>query len=189
MTLSRTLTVVVDYPPDVAHIVLPSLEQGLVHVAFVEFGVADERDHATLEGIVGAEPLCPHIVLGGAGKQRHGDAETDRAGGEIDVVGVLGARGIGLRPAQRAEPFQLLLRLPAQQILDCVKHRARVRLDGDPIGRARTRPYTRSTEGETARLIASTSRVPKGRRPPGGRSSPATARSPWSSRRPSPSAA
>ena len=136
MTLSRLLTVVVDYPPDVAHIVLPSLEQGLVHVAFVEFGVADERDHATLEGIVGAEPLCPYIVLGEAGKQRHGDAETDRAGGEIDVVGVLSARGIGLRPAQRAEPFQLLLRLPAQQILDCVKHRARVRLDGDPIGRA-----------------------------------------------------
>src|SRR5512132_1911321 len=48
----------------------------------------------------------------------------------------------------------------------------------------RTKPYTRSTEGETARLIASTSGVPKGRRPPGERSSLATARSPWSSRRP-----
>ena len=47
----------------------------------------------------------------------------------------------------------------------------------------------KSTEGETAWLIAATSGVPKGRRPPGGRSSPATARSPWSSRRPSPSAA
>ena len=32
-----------------------------------------------------------------------------------------------------------------------------------------------SRRGETARLIASTSRVPKGRRPPGERSSPATA--------------
>src|SRR5512133_2206657 len=44
-------------------------------------------------------------------------------------------------------------------------------------------------EGETAWLIASTSGVPKGRRPRGGQSSPATARSPWSSRRPFPSAA
>src|SRR5512144_3058992 len=37
--------------------------------------------------------------------------------------------------------------------------------------------------------MASTSGVPKGRRPRGGQSSPATARSAWSSRRPFPSAA
>ena len=48
----------------------------------------------------GAELLQPHIVLHDRGEQRHRDAQADRAGREIDVVDVLGARGIGLRAAE-----------------------------------------------------------------------------------------
>ena len=118
-----------------------------MHVALVEFSIANERDHPSRLPVTRTEPLCPHVILGEAGEQRHGDAEADRARGEIHVVGVLGARGIGLRSAQRAEALQLLACLPAQQILDRVKHRARVRLDRDAIGRAQDVEIERGHQG------------------------------------------
>src|SRR3546814_16374870 len=58
---------------------------------------------------------------------------SDLAGGEIDIVRVLGARGIGLRAAERPEPLQLLTGLIAEEILDGMEYRAGVRLDGDPV--------------------------------------------------------
>src|SRR3954451_13782576 len=51
----------------------------------------------------------------------------------------------------------------------------------------RSTPYALSVEGETWRLIASTSGGPKGGRPPAARSWPRAARSPSSARPPSPS--
>ena len=41
----EALAVVVDDPPQIAHVVLPAFEQRLEDVALVEFGVARERDH------------------------------------------------------------------------------------------------------------------------------------------------
>ncbi len=41
----QALPVVVDHPPDIADVVLPALEQGLVDVALVELGVADDGHH------------------------------------------------------------------------------------------------------------------------------------------------
>ena len=58
--------------------------------------------------------------------------------------------------AQRAEALQLLACLPAQQILDRVKHRARVRLDRDAIGRAQDVEIERGHErgdGSRRRLV------------------------------------
>ena len=80
-------------------------------------------------GQFGAPALGVHVVLHQAGKARLGDAEADRAGREVDVGLVLGARGIGLRAAEGAEVLQLVERLVAEQVLDGVEHRARVRLD------------------------------------------------------------
>jgi hypothetical protein len=98
--------------------VLPAFEQRLEDVALVELGVADQRHHAA-GGTIGRRKLLqPHIVLHDRGEQRHRDAEADRAGREIDVVVVLGARGIGLRAAEAAEALELLARLMAEQILD-----------------------------------------------------------------------
>src|SRR5438067_1512696 len=44
----QTLAVVVDDPPAIAQALLPAFEDRLEDVAFVEFGITDERDHAAL---------------------------------------------------------------------------------------------------------------------------------------------
>src|SRR5262249_40441283 len=49
----ETLAVVVDDPPAIAQALLPALEDGLEDVAFVELGVADERDHAAFGSLQG----------------------------------------------------------------------------------------------------------------------------------------
>ena len=132
----EALTVVVDHPPEVADVVLPALEQGLVDVALVELGVADDGDHAALGALLGHEAAGADEVLGQGGKERHGDAQAHRAGREVDAGRVLGARGVGLRPAQRPEPLEPLARLAAQEIHGGVVDRARVRLHRDAIARA-----------------------------------------------------
>ena len=73
------------------------------------------------------------VILHEAREERLRDAEADRAGGEIDVVDVLGARGIGLRALVAAEILELLPGLVAEQILDGVEDRARMRLHRDPV--------------------------------------------------------
>ena len=50
-----------------------------------------------------------------------GYAEADGAGREIDVLGILGARRIGLGALVTAKGFELVARLAAEQILDGVK--------------------------------------------------------------------
>ena len=52
---------------------------------------------------------------------------------EIDVVHVLGARGIGLRAAVGPEGLELVEGLVAEEILDGVKDRRSVRLDRDAV--------------------------------------------------------
>ena len=69
-----------------------------------------------------------HVILHQRGEQRLRHAQADRAGGEIHVVGILGARGIALRALVAAEGLQPLLGLLAEQILDGVEDRAGMRL-------------------------------------------------------------
>ena len=106
----EALAIVVDHPPQVPHVVLPAFEQRLEDVALVELGVADQRHHAAGRPLAVAQLFQAHVVLHQGGEERHGHAEADRAGREVDVVDVLGARGIGLRAAQPAEMFELVLR-------------------------------------------------------------------------------
>ena len=42
----EALAIVIDDPPEIAHIVLGAFDERLVDVAFVELGVADQRDKA-----------------------------------------------------------------------------------------------------------------------------------------------
>ncbi len=128
----EALAVVVDDPPAIAQALLPALEQRLEDVALVHLGVADEGDHAPL-GPPAAPAMRADVVLDEAGEERLRDAEADRAGREVDVVAILGARGIGLRALEAAEIRELVLRLVAEEILDGVEDRARMRLDGDPV--------------------------------------------------------
>ena len=44
----ETLPVIVDQPPDVSQIVLPSFLQGLLNIAFVELGITDQGDHTAI---------------------------------------------------------------------------------------------------------------------------------------------
>ena len=128
----EALAVVVDDPPAVFQAVLPVFQQRLVHVAFVDLGIAHDPDHAAL-GPVGAPALGVHVVLHQAGKARLGNPEADRASREVDVGLVLGARGIGLGAAEGTEVLQLVQRLVAEQVLNGVEHRTGVRLDGHPV--------------------------------------------------------
>ena len=86
----KALAVVVDDPPGIRQAVLPVFEQRLVDVAFIDFGVAHQADHAALRPVL--DPAFRmHIILRQRGKPRHRDAEADRPGRKIDVVFVLGA--------------------------------------------------------------------------------------------------
>ena len=59
----ETLAVVIDNPPAIAQTLFPALEQGFKDIAFVEFGITDERDHPPFAP---AEPpaMRAHIILG-----------------------------------------------------------------------------------------------------------------------------
>src|SRR5918994_2170500 len=128
----EALAVVINHPPGVAHALLPALEQRLEDVALVHLGVADEGDHATLRAVL--RPAAGlHVILDEAGEERLRDAEADRARREIDVVRVLGARGVGLRALVAAEGLELVPALVAEEVLDGVEDRARMGLHRDPI--------------------------------------------------------
>ncbi|MGY4291164.1 hypothetical protein ACVWXO_010430 [Bradyrhizobium sp. LM2.7] len=126
------LAVIVHDPPGVAQPVLPALGERLEDVAFVHLGIADQRNHPPFAAIL-HPAMRFDVVLHQRGEQRLRNAETDRAGREIDVVDILGARGIGLRALEAAKVLQLLTALPAEQILDGVEHRAGMRLHRDAI--------------------------------------------------------
>src|SRR5262249_1434467 len=115
----EALAVVIDDPPAIAQALLPAFEDRLEDVAFVELGAADEGDHAAL-GLLQTPTMRAHIVLHERGKQRLRHAEAHRARGEVDVVGVLAARGIALRALVAAKVLELLPALAAEQILDGV---------------------------------------------------------------------
>ena len=98
-----------------------------------------------------AQPLRLNVVLHQRGEERLRDAEADGAGGEIHVVGVLGAGGIGLRALPGAEILQLLPRLPAEDVLQRVVGRRGVRLHRHPVLRPQHRAVERGEDGGRAR--------------------------------------
>ena len=131
----EALPVVVDHPPQVADVVLPPLEQRLEHVAFVELGIAHQGDHAPGRLVVGDHRLEAEVVLGERREGGDADPEPDRSGREVDVVGVLRARGVRLRATEGAKALEIVAALAPQQVLDGVVAGACVRLDGDPVAR------------------------------------------------------
>ena len=124
----EALAVVVDHPPEVADVVLPALEHRLEHIALVELGVAQHRDHAAGRRGRGRRLHQADVVLHERGEERHRHPEAHRPGGEVDAGDVLRARGIRLGAAERAELLEVLARLAPEEVLDGVVDRARVRL-------------------------------------------------------------
>ena len=88
-----------------------------------------------------------HIILHQRGEQRLRHAQAHRAGGEIDVLAVLGARRIALRAFVAAEVLELLPALAAEQILDGVIDRARMRLHRHTILRPQHAEIERGHDG------------------------------------------
>jgi len=132
----KALPIIVDDPPGIAQSVFPTLEKCLENVALVELGIAEQRNHTAFWSIAELSSFT-EIILNERGEQCLGDAEADRSCREVDVVGVLGPRGIALRALVASEIFQLLTGLIAEQVLDCVKDRAGMSLYCDPILRAK----------------------------------------------------
>mmetsp|Transcript_19502 Transcript_19502/g.50336 ORF Transcript_19502/g.50336 Transcript_19502/m.50336 type:complete len:382 (-) Transcript_19502:611-1756(-) len=84
--LVERLAVVVDHDPIVRHVELPALTQRLEHIAFVEFRVADQRDHPSgprgrhlrMRPALWGEPVCAQVALGQGGKGRDTRAHPNR---------------------------------------------------------------------------------------------------------------
>ena len=128
----EALAVVVDDPPQVSDVVLVALDQRFVDVALVELRVADQRDEAAPVGLV-HHAVRGKVVLDQAGEGGDRDTQADRAGREVDGDLVLGTARIALRTAETAEILESLSALRAEQIMDCMQHRTRVRLHRDPV--------------------------------------------------------
>ena len=127
---------------------------GLPDVALVELGVADQRDEAAAGP--GAE-VGVDVAAGGGGEQRRGRAQADRAGGEVDLVGVLGAGRVGLQAAAGAQLRQVGAVEVAEQVLDRVEDRRGVRLDRDPVRPVEVGEVQRGHRGDqrgAGRLVA-----------------------------------
>ena len=147
----EALAIVVDDPPQVPDVVLPAFEQGFVDVALVELRVAGDRDVPAGRKIGATEPMQSCVVGHERGKGGHGDAETDGAGGEIDLGAVLDPRRVGLNAAELAKAFQLLPRLAAEQVVDGVEHRPGMRFDRDAVLRPRDLEIERREDGDRRR--------------------------------------
>src|SRR5262249_44206645 len=116
----ETLPVIIDDPPAIAQTLLPAFEHGFKDVALIEFGIAEESNHAAF-GPRQTPAMGPHIILRQGRKQRLSNAKSDRAGREVDVIGVLGPRRIGLRAFIAAKRFELVPGLAPEQVLDRVE--------------------------------------------------------------------
>ena len=147
----EALPVVVDNPPQVPDLVLPALQQRLEDVPLVELGVSGKGDHASVRAATGHPLVGPDVVPDDAREEGRGDPEPHRPGRKVDVVLVLGARGIGLRTAKGAEPLQVLAGLAPEEVLDGMERRARVRLDRDPVPGAEDREIERGHQGDDRR--------------------------------------
>src|SRR5580704_14724703 len=97
----EALAVVIDDPPAIAQAVFPAFEDRFEDIALIELGIAKKRDHAAFWPRLSVNFLPPtvraDVILHQRREQRLRHAKPDRAGREIDIVGVLGARRIGLR--------------------------------------------------------------------------------------------
>src|SRR5687768_16697648 len=96
------------------------------------------------------------IVLDERRKQRLRYAEAYRAGREIDIVHVLGPRGVGLSASIAPKVLELFPGLVAEQVLDCMEDRARMGLHRHSVFRSQDREIKRghdSGEGRRRRLM------------------------------------
>lgn len=124
------LTVEVDDPHDLAQALGCVVGHRFPDVALVQFGVTEEGDEATGRS-------CTEVGIDIASRRGREEgcrgSEAHRTGREVDLVGILGPRRVGLQPALGPQRRQVGLVESAQEVVDGVQHRRGVGLDADPI--------------------------------------------------------
>src|SRR4051812_20427857 len=173
----------------------------------------DERQAELLDGLEAAHPQQvllqgPDEPLGAAvalrlAHERRRALDAEEADLTLEVVAHVLAPVVVAQPQAGGDVLGERAEALAHRLLDRLERLEAVGapagMDADALGRAvvardtphrrvtRSIPYGLAVEGETCRLIASTSCGPKGGRPPAARPWPRAARSPSSARPPSPS--
>ena len=126
------LAVEVDDPQRVAEPLGGGVGDRLPDIALVELGVAEDGDEARRR--TGAE-VGVDVAARHRREERRRRPQADRAGGEVDegAVGILGARRVRLQPTPRPQPRKVGAIEVAEQVLDRVEDRRRVRLHRHPV--------------------------------------------------------
>ena len=126
----QTLPVEVDDPDHVAQSANCFFGHRFPDIAFVELGIADQRDKTPRCNVAEVQLA---VLAGEGGIHRSDRAKSDRTGGKVNWVGILGPAGIGLQPFEFTEGCQVGTIQIAEQVLSRMKHRRSMRFDGNAV--------------------------------------------------------
>ena len=149
------LAVEVHHPQHLAELGHAGVGHRLPDRALVELGVAHEGDLAAHRRRL--EAVVLEVAARERAPDRGGGADAHRAGRVVHRVGVLGAAGVALQAAERAQRLEVGALEAAQQVVDRVQHRRGVRLDRHAVLGAQLREPERAHEAHhrgARRLVA-----------------------------------
>ena len=160
------LPVEIDDPQHLPELLHHRVGHALPDGALVELGVAQQR-HLPPTGLdrqVGAD-----VAVGDCAPHGRRRPDPDRAGGVVRCVGVLGARRVGLQPAELAQARQPGRVEPPQQGVHGVQDRRGVGLDAHPVRGGQVLEPQRRHQGDHrgARGLVTSHLDPGGVGPPG----------------------
>ena len=150
----QALAIEVDHPDHPSEALQVVLAQRLPDIPLVQFGVAHQSQKAVR--LVVSEMVFD-ITAHQRHEIRHHRAESYRARGEMDAVGVLQAAGVSLQTAEAAILQEFLAGQVSQQILNSVVDRRGVRLDGDQVaglGRSEVISRQQADDGGATGLVS-----------------------------------
>ncbi len=130
----ETLAIQVDDHRHVPELAQALLEDRLPDVAFVKLRIADQG-HEPPIGLArdALAEMRPQVAIGQGGEHRGDRPEAHGARGEVDRIGILGPRRIRLQAAEVTQPKEHRRVQVAEQVLDRVVGRRRVRLHRDQV--------------------------------------------------------
>ena len=119
------LAVEVDHPQHLAQLGDAGIGDRLPDRALVELGVAHQGDLTAHRR--GLQTVGLEIAPGHGAPDRRGGADSHRAGGVVDGVGVLGPARVALKPAEGAQRLEVGPVKAAEQVVDGMQRRRGVR--------------------------------------------------------------
>ena len=125
------LAVEVDHPQHLAELGHARVGHRLPHRALVQLGVAHQGDLAAHRRRL--EAVVLEVSARDRAPDRRRGPDADGARGVVDRVGVLGAARVALEAAEGAQRLEVGAVERAEQVVDRVQDRRRVRLDRHPV--------------------------------------------------------